>query len=103
VHSFSINASIQLLRLVYDRHADELMDKVIAVIQQFGIRYQDRSFSTVVDGTCKAVVAVALRVNVHEVQRGCAEWITAVKIQLHSGGPIPVMKKQGTSSKQSKF
>ena len=88
MHNYMINASIQLLPIVQDRHPYDWVDEAIAVIQQSGIKHEVGAFATVVEGRYEEVIAVLHRVNEHLVQRGCTEWITAVQIQIRSHGNI---------------
>lgn len=88
MHNHTINASIQLLPVVQDRHPYAWVDEAIAVIKASGIRHEVGPFATVLEGTYQEVMAVIDRVNAHLVDRGCAEWITSLQIQIRSKGPI---------------
>lgn len=88
MHNHTINASIQLLPVVQDRHPYHWVDETIAIIQQSGIKHQVGPFATVVEGTYAEVMQVIHQVNEHLNSRGCAEWITSLQIQIRSGGPI---------------
>jgi uncharacterized protein YqgV (UPF0045/DUF77 family) len=88
MHQYTISASIQLLPIVQDRHAYEWVDEAIAIIQQSGIKHEVGAFATVVEGTYEEVLAVIHQINEHFVQRGCAEWITSVQLQIRSSGSI---------------
>ena len=88
MHPYTINASIQLLPIVQDRHPYAWVDEAIAVIQQSGIQHEVGPFATVLEGSYREVMDVIEKVNEHLVQRGCAEWITSLQIQIRSGGPI---------------
>ncbi len=93
MHQYTINASFQLLPIVQDRHPYEWVDEAIAVIQQSGIKYDVGPFATVVEGTYDDVMRVIHQVNEHLVQRGCAEWITNLQIQIRSNGSITGSEK----------
>ena len=88
MHNYIINASIQLLPVVQDKHPYEWVDEAIAVIQQSGIQHEVGPFATVLEGTYDEVIQVIHQVNEHLLQRGCAEWITNVQIQIRRNGPI---------------
>jgi len=88
MHHYTINASIQLLPIVEDRHPYEWVDEAIAIIQQSGIKHQVGPFATVVEGMYADVMQVIHQINEHLVQKGCAEWITSLQIQIRSNGPI---------------
>ncbi len=93
MHNYIINASIQLLPIVQDRHPYEWVDEAITVIQQSGIKHEVGAFATVVEGTYDEVMNVIHQVNQHLVQRGCAEWIANVQIQIRSNGDITGSEK----------
>lgn len=88
MHNHTINASIQLLPIVQDRHPYEWVDEAIAIIQQSGIRHEVGPFATVVEGTYEEVMQVIHQINEHLVSSGCAEWITSLQIQIRSTSPI---------------
>jgi uncharacterized protein YqgV (UPF0045/DUF77 family) len=62
--------------------------EAIAVIQQSGIKCEVGPFATVLEGTYHEVMQVIRQVNEHLVQRGCAEWITNLQIQIRSASSI---------------
>jgi uncharacterized protein YqgV (UPF0045/DUF77 family) len=84
MHDYTINASIQLLPIVLDRHPYDWVDEAIAIIQGSGIKHQVGPFATVLEGTYEEVFAVIHLVNKHLQERGCAEWITSLQIQIRS-------------------
>ena len=88
MHSYTVNASIQLLPVVQDRHPYEWVDEAISVIQQSGIKYEIGPFSTVIEGTYEQVMQVIREVNEHLYAKQCTEWITNVQIQVRSNGSI---------------
>jgi uncharacterized protein YqgV (UPF0045/DUF77 family) len=88
MHTYVINASIQLLPIVQDRHPYEWVDGAIEIIKTSGIKYEVGPFATVVEGTYDKVISVINAVNDHLQQRGCTEWITSVQIQIRSDGDI---------------
>lgn len=93
MHDFTINASIQLLPIVQDRHPYDWVDEAIAVIQQSGIHYEVGPFATIVEGTYDEVMQVIHNVNEHLNEKGCAEWITSVQIQIRSNKSITANEK----------
>lgn len=88
MHSHIINASIQLLPVVQDKHPYEWVDEAIAIIQQSGIKHEVGPFATVLEGTYAEVMKVVNDVNEYLYARGCAEWITNLQIQIRSAGDI---------------
>ena len=93
MHSFIINASIQILPVVEDRHPYEWVDEAIEIIRRSGIQYEVGPFSTVVEGEYKSVMKVIDEVNEYLFQRGCREWISSIQIQIRSGGDITAGEK----------
>jgi uncharacterized protein (TIGR00106 family) len=88
MHNFTINASIQLIPVVRDKHPYEWVDEAINIIQQSGIKYEVEPFATVVEGKYNEVMKVIDDINEYLYGKGCAEWITSVQIQVRSSGDI---------------
>ena len=88
MHTNIINASLQILPIVRDRHPYEWVDAAILIIQQSGIKHEVGPFATVLEGTYSEVMKVVNDVNEHLVSEECAEWITNVQIQIRSNGDI---------------
>jgi uncharacterized protein YqgV (UPF0045/DUF77 family) len=88
MHNFIVNASIQILPVVQDRHPYEWVDEAILVIQQSGIKYEIGPFATVVEGTYDEVIKVVHSINAHLNSAACNEWIMNLQIQLRSNGDI---------------
>ena len=88
MHSYIINASIQILPVVQDRHPYEWVDEAIAVIQKSNVKYEVGAFSTVVEGKYNDVMKVINDINEYLYSRECNEWITSVQIQIRSKGDI---------------
>lgn len=84
MHNHIVNASIQILPIVHDRHPYEWVDEAINVIQKSGIKYKIGPFATVVEGTYPQVMAVVNAVNEHLVASGCSEWIASVQVNMRS-------------------
>ena len=88
MHNYIINASIQIVPIVEDRHPYEWVDEAIAIIQQSGVKHEVGPFATVLEGTYAEVMKVILEVNEYLYFKGCAEWISNVQVQIRSGGDI---------------
>ena len=88
MHHYIINASIQILPIVQDRHPYEWVDEAIAVIQQSGIKYDVGPFATVVEGKYDEVMKVINDVNEYLYAKHCNECIAGVQIQIRSNGDI---------------
>lgn len=93
MHQYIVNASIQIVPLAQDRHPYEWVDEAIAIIAASGIRYEVGAFQTVLEGTYDAVMKVVHDVQEHLFQKGCAEWITQVQLQIRAGGDITADEK----------
>ena len=88
MHNYIINASIQIVPIVQDKHPYEWVDEAIAVIQQSGIKYDIGPFATVLEGTYGEVMKVVHDVNEYLYSKSCNEWISNVQIQIRSDGDI---------------
>ena len=88
MHNYIVNASIQIIPIVQDKHPYEWVDEAIAVIQQSGIKHEVGPFATIVEGTYGAVMKVIGDVNEYLYQKHCGEWITNVQLQIRSDGDI---------------
>ena len=88
MHNYIINASIQIVPIVQDKHPYEWVDEAIAVIQQSGIKYEVGPFATVIEGTYDAVIKVINDINEYLYSKECDEWICNVQIQVRSNGDI---------------
>jgi uncharacterized protein YqgV (UPF0045/DUF77 family) len=88
MHNYIINASIQIVPVVQDRHPYEWVDEAIEVIKSSGIKCEVGPFATVVEGKYEQVMQVINAINEHLQQRNCSEWITNVQIQIRSNGDI---------------
>ena len=88
MHQYTINASIQIVPIVLDKHPYLWVDDAIAIIQQSGIKYEVTPFATILEGTYDDVMKVIHQVNEFLFQKGCAEWIANLQIQVRSAGDI---------------
>lgn len=93
MHAHIINASLQIVPIVLDKHPYEWVDDAIAIIQQSGIKYEVGAFATVLEGTYDEVLEVIHDVNEFLLQKGCAEWIANVQIQIRNAGDITAAEK----------
>jgi len=95
MHQHIINASIQIIPIVQDRHPYNWVDEAIEIIISSGIKYEVGPFATIVEGTYDEVMKVVHRINDHLQQKNCSEWITNVQIQIRSNGAITGSEKTG--------
>jgi len=88
MHNFIVNASIQIIPVVQDRHPYQWVDEAIAVIQQSGIKHEVGPFATVIEGKYTEVMQVIDSINGYLYSRGCHECICNAQVQIRSGGDI---------------
>lgn len=93
MHHHLINASIQIIPIVQDRHPYEWVDEAIAVIQKTGIKCEIGPFSTVIEGNYDEVMKVIHEVNEQLYRKGCSEWISNIQVQIRSKGNITAQEK----------
>jgi uncharacterized protein YqgV (UPF0045/DUF77 family) len=95
MHQFIINASLQVVPIVQDKHPYEWVDEAISLIKASGIKYEVGPFATILEGTYDQVMSVLHTVNEELYNRGCAEWIVNVQLQVRSKGDISSAEKTG--------
>jgi uncharacterized protein YqgV (UPF0045/DUF77 family) len=93
MHQHIVNASIQLVPVVQDRHPYEWVDEAIEVIKSSGIKCEVGAFATVVEGKYDEVMDVINKINDHLLKRNCTEWIANVQIQIRSNEDITSLEK----------
>ncbi|HUC79906.1 MAG TPA: thiamine-binding protein [Flavisolibacter sp.] len=93
MHQHIINASLQIVPIVQDRHPYEWVVEAIEVIKKSGIQCEVGPFATVIEGTYQQVMDVINAVNNHLQSRDCAEWILNTQIQVRSNADITAFEK----------
>lgn len=93
MHNYIVNASIQILPIVRDKHPYEWVDEAIEIIKQSGIKHEIGAFATILEGTYEDVMNVIKSVNEHLYKKGCHEWISSIQIQIRSGGDMTADEK----------
>jgi uncharacterized protein (TIGR00106 family) len=93
MHNFIVNASIQILPIVQDKHPYEWVDEAIAIIQQSGIKHEVGPFTTILEGTYNEVMKVVNDVNEFLYSKSCNEWISSIQMQIRSNGDITADEK----------
>ncbi len=88
MHNHLVNASIQVLPVVQDRHPYLWVDEAIAIIQASGIKYDVGPFATVLEGSYNEVIRVFHQVNEHLQSSGCGEWIINLQLQVRADSDI---------------
>lgn len=56
MHQYLVNASLQIVPIVQDKHPYLWVDEAIAVIAASGIKYEVGPFATVIEGTYDEVL-----------------------------------------------
>ena len=95
MHNHIINASLQVVPIVQDKHPYEWVDEAIAIIQRSEIKHEVGPFATILEGTYAEVTEVIHRVNEYLNDNRCAEWIVNVQIQIRSERDITGEEKTG--------
>jgi uncharacterized protein YqgV (UPF0045/DUF77 family) len=95
MHQYIVNASLQIIPVVEDRHPYLWVDEAILIIQDAGIKYDVGPFATVLEGTYDQVLKVINDVNEFLLSKGCAEWISNIQLQIRSDGDITGDEKTG--------
>jgi uncharacterized protein YqgV (UPF0045/DUF77 family) len=88
MHNYLVNAAVQIIPIVLDKHPYEWVDEVIAIIQQSGVKYEVTAFATVLEGSYEEVTGLLHRINEELYKKGCAEWISNVQLQIRSKGDV---------------
>ena len=88
MHNYTVNASLQILPIVQDKHPYEWVDEAILIIQKSGVKYEVGPFATTLEGNYLEVMNLINAVNEYLLKRGCAEWISNIQIQIRSNGNI---------------
>jgi len=88
MHNYIINASIQILPIVLDKHPYLWVDEAIAIIQQSNLKYEIGAFDTIIEGKYDEVMQLINNINEHLYKQGCNEWISNIQLQIRSNGDI---------------
>jgi uncharacterized protein (TIGR00106 family) len=93
MHSRIINASLQIIPLVNDKHPYEWVDEAIEVIKKSGIKYEVGPFATILEGSYNEIMEVMNQVNEYLLSRNCEEWIANIQVQIRSKEDITAEEK----------
>lgn len=88
MHNYTVNASIQILPIVLDKHPYLWVDEAIAIIQQSNLKYEIGAFDTIIEGKYDEVMQLINNINEHLYNQGCNEWISNIQLQIRSNGDI---------------
>ncbi|HEV8287055.1 MAG TPA: thiamine-binding protein [Chitinophagaceae bacterium] len=93
MHNYIINASLQVLPIVNDKHPYEWVDEAIDLIKQSGLKYEVGPFATVLEGRYNEVMTVVNSINEYLYKKRCNEWILNVQLQIRSNADITASEK----------
>jgi len=93
MHNNIINASIQLLPIVNDKHPYKWVDEAIEVVSRSGIKYEVGPFATALEGNYTEVMSVVNAVNEYLYKQNCSEWILNVQLQIRSKDDVTIDEK----------
>jgi len=93
MHNYIINASLQVLPIVNDKHPYEWVDEAIDVIKQSGLKYEVGPFATTLEGGYNEVMDVVSSINEYLYKKKCNEWILNVQLQIRSNADITASEK----------
>ncbi|MCW3090794.1 MAG: thiamine-binding protein [Ferruginibacter sp.] len=88
MHNYIVNASLQIIPIAQDKHPYEWVDEAIAIIQQSTLKYEVGAFATTLEGNYEEVMKVINDVNEYLLEKGCAEWISNIQIQIRNNSDI---------------
>jgi uncharacterized protein (TIGR00106 family) len=93
MHNYIVNASIQVIPVVTDKHPYKWVDEAISVIQRSGIKYEVGAFATLLEGKYDDVMKVIHDVNEQLLIKNCSEWITNIQVQIRGNQDITAVEK----------
>lgn len=93
MHNYIVNASLQVIPVVNDKHPYIWVDEAIEVIKQSKIKYEVGPFATVVEGKYEEVLHVVNAVNEYLYSQNCNEWILNIQLQIRSSGDMTADEK----------
>lgn len=93
MHNYTINAAVQLLPIVHDKHPYIWVDEAVEVIRRSGIKYEVGPFATVLEGSYNEVMSVLNAINEYLYQQNCSEWILNAQLQLRSNAGVTTDEK----------
>jgi len=93
MHAYIVNASLQIVPIVTDKHPYEWVDEAIGVIQNSGIKYTVGPFATELEGKYDEVMKVINDVTEFLYSKGCLEWISNIQLQIRSNSDITAGEK----------
>lgn len=94
MHNYLVNAAIQLIPVLQDKHPYKWIDEVIEkLIMQSNLTYEVNAFATVVEGKYTEVMQLIDTINEYLVTQHCHEWICNIQLQLRADADITADEK----------
>lgn len=93
MHSYTVNAALQLLPVGGEKHPYEWVDEAIAIIKKSNLKSEVGAFTTTVEGSYSDIMQLIHDINEYLIQAKCREWILGVQIQLRSEADITADEK----------
>jgi len=93
MHQHLINASLQVVPIIQNKHPYKWIDEVIEIIKKSGLTYDLGAFATVVEGKYDEVMKLVNDVNEYLFKKGCHEWVMSVQLQIRSHDSITIAEK----------
>ena len=93
MHSYIINASLQVVPVTDDRHPYVWIDDAIETIRASGIKYEIGPFATVLEGSYEEVMMTIHAVNDCLQSKGCKEWLCNIQLQIRHDRGVTASEK----------
>jgi uncharacterized protein YqgV (UPF0045/DUF77 family) len=93
MHSYIVNASLQLLPVGGTKHPYEWVDDAIVIIKKSNLKTEVGAFTTTVEGSYSDVIQLINDINEYLIEAKCREWILGVQLQLRSEADITAEEK----------
>ena len=82
----TINAAIQVVPLIGNPMAYQIVDECIAIIQQSGLHYEVGPFETAIDGTYEQIIDIITKIKNHCLTLNANEIIINTKMSFRKNG-----------------
>ncbi|MEQ8237562.1 MAG: thiamine-binding protein [Cyclobacteriaceae bacterium] len=89
----NIALGLQIVPLRTEKHAYDLIDEAIAVIQKSGVRYSITPFETVMEGKYSELMSIAENAQKAVLDAGADECLIYYRIQLRKSGDVSFEEK----------
>jgi uncharacterized protein (TIGR00106 family) len=93
MHNFQVNASLQVLPIIQNKHPYKWIDETIEIIKKSGLKYEVGAFSTAIEGKYDDILNVVNSINEYLYIKRCHEWIMTVQFQIRANDNITIAEK----------